>query len=301
MKKTIAIFAQEGLLLEALLAHWDAHLLNFQPVLINEDEQHNSVVFRNRPLPFLASEAVDAQSCALVIVLFAEALDASWLKNIHCPVLTDAQSQAQHAALHAAHAVPLAASLAMRYLFADVPLLQLNAVQLMSAAYFGKPAVDELASQTVKLFSAQAIKPRIFPQQCTFNVFPFTEESLQQVLLQQWSSVLDVQSIQLNLLQVPVFHGQALQLQLQLAKDNAKEVLKRWRALADVDVLEGEDAQEASMLNAAQQDGKIKLANFLLDSQDNQRVSLWLAFDDVQLFVRQGLISQAEILLKDYL
>lgn len=308
MTQSIAVFAEDSLLLEALLEAWQEtdSLQAYTPVLISKEGSGNSCLFRNKAIAFHDLAECKQKTFALAMVLAADEEAKQWLQTLDCPVIGSANALAdldyeyfsgQEKGLLAVLQSP---SIALQHVLGALECAHASAAVLMPASYFGKPAVEELASQTVNLLNAKAVTASVFQQQLSFNVFPFAEKSFSTVLQQEWRKALPVSRSHINVLQAPVFHGMALQLNLELSKAyTLAQLLDQWRANQAIAIADADE--DCSVMNAVQLDGAIQLGCVQLDEENSQALSLWLAFDDVQLFARQGLISAAELLLKHHL
>lgn len=305
MTTHIAIVAEEGLQLDALLQAWeDSSVLQaFTPVILSNRDSGNSALFRNRPLAFRALEDVDAKSLRLVLVLASDRETQHWLGQLTCPVLGDAsalqglQAQLVGVATEGVLQVPHAATIALQQLLQNLSCKTLSATVMMPASCYGKRGVDELAAQTVRLLNAQAVNTRVFDRQLTFNSYPFAKEGVAQSLKTEWQALLQASDCYAALLQMPVFHGLAMQLSVEMA--DAEAVKKLLAHIADNEGFEQpEDIEDCSIMSAVQLDGQILVSNVEVSSVNPCRVDLWMAFDDVQLSVRKGLVCAAELLLK---
>src|SRR5690554_5427590 len=89
MTQSIAVLAEDGLLLEALLEAWQEveALQAYTPVLLSESGSGNSCLFRNRPIAFNDLAHCKQSDFALAIVLTAESEAKEWLRTLSCPVI----------------------------------------------------------------------------------------------------------------------------------------------------------------------------------------------------------------------
>lgn len=305
MKKQIAVLAEEGLQLDALLQAWEESsiLQLYTPLLLSTRDSGNTALFRNRPLLLNALDEVNIADLALVLVLNADREAKAWLATVSCPVLADASVLAGLDAQMAGYAqtgklqVPQAISLALKALLAGQSCQAISATVMMPASSFGKRGVDELAAQTVRLLNAQAVNKRVFDRQLTFNSFPYAKAAAAEQLLAEWKALLNVEQCHVAMLQLPVFHGVAAQLTLEMADEKAVQQWLDHVKTTDA-LVEPDEPVDCSILSAVQLDGDIQVANIQVSSVNPCRIDLWIAFDDVQLSVRKGLIVEAELLIK---
>lgn len=302
MIKKIAVCADEGLLVDALLNVWEntEFLQDYVPFLLSERSAGNTAVFNNRGIVFHDYQAAEDEQFALVMLLNTDDAVQDFLKKVSCNVIGTGAAFA-HLSLQAPLycgqqsqflQIPDAASLAMQQLL-TAPCRSIAATLFMPASMYGQAGVEELASQTVSLLNAKAVKSRVFSQQLSFNCFAFADISLQQRLLSEWQTLLQSDVQQLAIIQAPTFHGVMLQLMLEFVDvAAAKAQLAAWsEQFAEPD-------SENSVMSAVQHDGELQLTVLEQHAGHPQFVQINVCFDDIQLFVRQGLISASEFLLK---
>lgn len=304
MSKRIAVLAEEGLVLDALLEAWadSAVLQAHPPLLLSLDDDGSTALYHNRPLAFHAFDQVDVTDIGGLLLLTNDEQCHDWLQSLTCPVIGSIsvmrgfEAQPFGEQSNGKLFIPHAASLALRCLLGDTRCDRLSAVLLLPASGFGKAGVDELASQTVRLLNAQAAPTRVFDRQLSFNGFPFVGAAeMAPMLEREWQSLSAV--CHAALIQMPVFHGVGMQLSLQLSENHQADQLVAWWQQSAQIVVEA-DAADCSIMAAAQLEGQLQLGNIRVYPDDPRRLDVWLAFDDIQLMVRQGLVSAAEFLLK---
>ncbi len=170
-------------------------------------------------------------------------------------------------------------------------------VNVESAAFYGKSAVDELASQTVNLLNSRDVDSEIFPMQLAFNMIPTStnEDFTAQLpgLLAKPDLKISAQSIV-----TASFYGLAQGVSLQLASPaSLKEVAKRLQQLSGIMVAN----QPVSPLTHCTA-GTELLINYLYQPQnDNNRLQFWLLTDAVRNGLIQNYQNILEILLKFHL
>lgn len=293
MTNKIAVFCTEGLVLDALLEHWqESEVLSaYSPVLVSEDLVGETALFKQRPIAFHSLGSLDAKDFSLVIVIEAEQASLSWLQQLSCTVLWACQSESVPS-LDKLHTVPNAEVLVLQALIGSEACNVVGTV-LLPASIHGKQGVEALASQTVSLLSAQPIKRNVFNRQLSFNAYPLDKQLYQDNIRQQLVGC----EIDLALIQVSVFHGMGMQLQLDFKSAAiASERLNDWQQNALLSL--SEPLSKVSIYQATQLESVVQLANIQQVGNAQSCVSLWVSFDDVQIFVNQGLISTAEFLLK---
>lgn len=303
----IALLASEGLLLDGVLGVWHdlPWLKGYEPVLLSAvGADGDTAMFGNRPLMFRRADELDPASVDLLLVLESPLVVEScrdWLLSLPCPVLGDWHSLAgldpRHvsaAASAGVFAVPQAPATAVTALFADADCESLTAVALLPVSVFGQAGVEELAAQTARLLNAQAVESRVFGQQIAFNCFPAA--AMQAVIRDDLKRCYADADVQVSAIQLPVFHGVALQLSVVCAEPvDAEAMVTAWQARG---VRVSADAGELSVMAAASEQGCIIAGPPRASTEDAYRLDVWLAFDDIQLYLRKSLLAAAEILLK---
>lgn len=306
------MLASEGLLLDSLLAEWQQTpgLQDYEPLLLSAVAgEGDSAMFRGRPLAFCPLEEVDRSQIAMLLVLDSALVvesAQSLLKQLACPVIGNWQNLSPLAAeaftgqqQAGFYAVPQAAATAIAMLLEHLPCESIDATMLLPASVYGRAGVEELATQTVKLLNGQAIEPGVFNQQLSFNCYPVagSDTELAEVLQRELMVTFADADVHVSGIQVPVFHGLGVQLSV-ICRDEV-DVDKLQRECRGSENLAWQtDASQCSVMAASQQQGQVVVGNVRQSQVDPYRLDAWLAFDDVQLYVRKSLLSAAQILLK---
>lgn len=312
MKPRVAVLASEGLLLDSLLDEWQGseRFRECEPLLLCVGEAAGqSAMFGNKALAFQSLEQADLSALALLIVLESSlVVEASRnvLSQLSCPVIGSRQSlQSLNPAMFDGSkalgvlAVPQAPTIAVQLLSRHFVLESVDATMLLPASLFGKQGVEELAMQTARLLNAQTVEKHLFEQQMPFNCFPLADDidAFQQQLTAEWQEMFSGADAHLSAVQVPVFHGMGMQLALVLDTPiDIPAVTKHWQAENGLNWLI--DSRQLSMISAAQDEGMISLGSVRQSPVDEYRIDLWLAFDDMRLYMRHGLLAAADFLLK---
>lgn len=296
MSKKIAVLSAEGLALEALLEHWqESEIEACSPVLLCEEHIGETVLFKQRPIAFQSHQEFAATGFDLIIAFDVDTEQQAWLEQATCPIVASFDV-AQQLDLPQVHVVANAELLALQALLADTPCTVKGSV-LMPASLHGKQGVDALASQTVDLLSGKPPKRGRLKQQLSFNAFPLDQQSYQEKLQQQLQLLNLAQSINLAAVQVSVFHGIGMQLWLEFNDAAAvAEVMAQWQSNPLLKVCSAKS--NSSIYTASQNAAVIEVAQLTVDQTSKQGISLWLAFDGIQIFIKQVLISAVQLLPK---
>lgn len=191
---------------------------------------------------------------------------------------------------------PIAVVLALLLLRvkAAAPVRRAVATVFLPVSEFGQKGMDELHEQTVNLLSFQPLPKDIFDVQVAFNlVSRYGEKALSALssvsdrILRHYKKITAgraaVPSVQV--LQPPIFHGNAISLNLQL--ETAADVAQISSALAGEHISLTPSSEEApNNVNAAGQ-GDILIA-VTPDAADPNSVWLWATADNLRLAASTG-------------
>jgi aspartate-semialdehyde dehydrogenase len=137
----------------------------------------------------------------------------------------------------------------------------------------GREAMDELHQQTVNLLSFQTLPREQYDAQVAFNVLPVLGESAKVKLLtteeqisRHYSTIggVTLASLDIELVQAPVFHGYVASVLLELDDDATVEDLERALAGDSIDLV-STDSEPPSNLSAAGQEDIMDKRSPLLD------------------------------------
>lgn len=188
-----------------------------------------------------------------------------------------------------AHPVAVVLGLLLSRLQSAVEIQRSVAVVLEPASEYGQKGMDELHQQTVNLLSFQPLPKKIFDVQVAFNMIArFGAESMQSLSSTEERIVTHFRRVaggntpapSLLTLQAPVFHSQAVGLNLQL--ENPADLAQLSNALSGEHVSIVGTTQEApNNVNAAGQNEI--LVSLLPDAFDSRSIWFWAAFDNLRI------------------
>lgn len=170
-----------------------------------------------------------------------------------------------------------------------VPVKRSVATVFLPVSEFGQKGMDELHEQTVNLLSFQQLPKDIFDVQVAFNLLSrygekavTTLSSLGDRVLRHYRKITadraTIPSVQI--LQPPIFHGNAVSLNLQL--DSAADIAQISSALAGEHISLTPSSEDApSNVNAAGQ-GNI-LVSIAPDAADPNSIWLWATSDNLRV------------------
>ncbi|MDH5354540.1 MAG: Asd/ArgC dimerization domain-containing protein [Gammaproteobacteria bacterium] len=172
-----------------------------------------------------------------------------------------------------------------------------NLVLLRSAESNGKDAAKELAGQTVELLNGREAIPSIYPQQIAFNMLPasqmhnFDNDLLKLIGKSEISCIHQV-------INVPVFHGVAISVQLEFATEVS---LEECRALLDkMNAVDLVDADTSPISHCNQSFSCV--INQVEQAEGLPRsISFWMLADPMRYGLANNYVHVTDILLKSFL
>ncbi len=315
----VAIIAQEGLALEALLEQWAETALSGVDLCLvaavpSQDVQ--TAFYAGRPLAFEAIDDMDFSDVALVLVLEKSAVveaNKDVLNRLHCPILgfmsdlsilepEPFNPKVEQKAKVLGLAQP--AVLAIKKVLQDVRCEAIDVKALYPVSFYGKEGVSELAAQTARLLNAQALEHHVFQSQMPFNYFPMAaslegqllEQSLQEQLVQAY----DTDDVHATALQMPVFHGVSLLVSVICAEvPDINKLMQYWQL--EEDIAYSDSCQTLSNYDLLQLEHRLQLGLVKQSLSDENRLDFWLGFDEAKFGVGKNMITAAEFLLKHHL
>jgi aspartate-semialdehyde dehydrogenase len=186
---------------------------------------------------------------------------------------------------------PIAVVLALLILRvkAAVPVKRAVATVFLPVSEFGQKGMDELHEQTVNLLSFQPLPKDMFDVQVAFNLISrygekavSTLSSVSERILRHYKKITDSQATipSVQVLQPPVFHGDAISLNLQL--ENTVDIAQISNALGGEHISLTPSSEEApNNVNAAGQ-GDILVA-LAPDAADPNSVWIWATADNLRV------------------
>jgi aspartate-semialdehyde dehydrogenase len=194
----------------------------------------------------------------------------------------------------AADPVAIALALLILRVKAAVPVKRAVATVFLPVSEFGQKGMDELHEQTVNLLSFQQLPKDIFDVQIAFNMVSrygdkavATLSSVTDRILRHYKKITADQAIvpSVRVVQPPIFHGNAVSLNLQL--ESAADIAQVSSAIAGEHISLTPTSEDApSNVNAAGQ-GDILVA-VTPDAADANGVWLWAASDNLRVAASIG-------------
>ena len=316
MKHQIAISHASGIAAEAILEKLPESGIELDSLFLLDNDANvgKRLPFAGGRLAVHDQQAFDFSSCALVLMPETDAEIESAALAQGCLLLShvierdspalfmmDAEMQPDIAYSDTSLRLPgaeLSCLLpALLQLNRMQSIVQLNITLMRSAEFYGKPGVDELASQTIDLLSAREARASVFPQQIAFNVFPEAVDTRLNNDLSQFLGTISYSPV-LQTLNVPIFHGIAAAVQIRFESEVALEDCRKLlEALDNLVIKKG----AASPISDCNQSFSCVISQ--LGQVPNQASSLqfWMIADPMRYGLANNYVNLTEFLLKSFL
>jgi aspartate-semialdehyde dehydrogenase len=194
-----------------------------------------------------------------------------------------------------AHPAALALALLLERLQLAAPVRFAAATLLQPASESGRAAMDELHQQTVNLLSFQALPRAIFDAQVAYNLLSGLGESSTLSL-----SAVDARvrrhydalsagrwpALALQVIQAPVFHGQAFSIAIELERPVESSALEEALSGDHVDLVLEDTDSPSNLAATGQNDVLVRLRPELGTGRSTHQASrlwLWAACDNLRL------------------
>jgi aspartate-semialdehyde dehydrogenase len=210
-------------------------------------------------------------------------------------------------------AVPASAAAAVATVAAPLDaafgLEWLGVVALYPVSASGAAGIRELAEQTRELFNQQSASPEIYSTRIAFNVLPLVDNleesgsSLEErAIVEELPLILQspALSVSATCLRVPVFYGLGVALTVTtrdpMAVEEVRQCLESAIGVRVVDDPEAVDLP-APATDAVSQDD-VLVGRIRRSGDDDRRLELWLASDNLRLGQALPMVQLAEILVE---
>ena len=173
----------------------------------------------------------------------------------------------------------------------------INVTFLRSAEFHGKAGVEELASQTISLLNSQSVEPSIYTSQIAFNLLPAAvdpniENDIRQFLGNNSCSIA-MQSVN-----VPVFHGLVMAVQLRFA--SAVNLDDSGRQLAGLDKLTVSKAT-GGPISDSNQSFSCTVSQLEQVPDQPSNLQFWIITDPLRYGLANNYVNVTDFLLKSLL
>lgn len=201
---------------------------------------------------------------------------------------------------------------ALKSIHDAVKITRINVATYQAVSGTGKPAIEELASQTAALLNAKEVTVKTYPKQIAFNVLPqidvfldndYTKEEMKMV----WETrkIFEDDDILVNptAVRVPVFfgHSEAIHIETRekISADYAKELLNAAPGVVVVD--DREDGGYPTAVTEGVNTDPVYVGRIREDISHHSGLNMWVVADNVRKGAALNSIQIAEVLISDYL
>ncbi len=202
----------------------------------------------------------------------------------------------------------VALATALAPLHALVPLERVEVATYQAVSGSGRPAMDELAGETVAMLSGKPPRGRAFGRQMAFNVIPQIDlieddgaSREERRLWEETRSLLGSPGLAINAtaVRVPVFFGHSLAVHAAftrpLSPPQALEVLRRG---SGIEVIEADSsAQFPTPATLARAPDRVYVGRVRADPTRDRALNFWVVADNVRKCAAHNAVSIAHILV----
>ena len=193
-----------------------------------------------------------------------------------------------------------------------VKITRINVCTYQAVSGTGKPAIEELASQTAALLNGKEAKAKVYPKQIAFNVIPqidvfqengYTKEEMKMVWETQ--KILEDDDILVNptAVRVPVFYGHSEAVHIEtrdkITADYATELLSNTEGVVVID--SRTDGGYPTAVSEGANSDPVYVGRIREDISHSNGLNLWVVADNVRKGAALNSIQIAEVLIRDYL
>lgn len=201
---------------------------------------------------------------------------------------------------------------ALKPIYDAVGIERINVATYQAVSGTGKEAIEELAAQTAKLLSGQAIECEIYPKQIAFNVLPhidtfedngYTREEMKMV----WETrkIFNDPRIQVNptCVRVPVFfgHSEAVHIETvdKITVEQARSLLEKAPGVTVMD--ERTDGGYPTAVTESAGADSVFVGRIREDISHPRGLDMWIVADNVRKGAALNSVQIAESLVSTYL
>ena len=190
---------------------------------------------------------------------------------------------------------------------------RVNATLLRAVSEIGRKGIDELSAQSIALFNLKPIKREHFDEQIAFNVLPHAchasanhigeKDGFVDQLQIELQKVMQDDALLLNasLVQVPVFYGHSMTLQLEFSDEVPINTLQDLISQSsELNLVKKGASRPNSVTDAVNQKG-VYIGGLRPDPTWKSGINLWVTADNIHQGAAINGVQLAEILVKDYL
>ena len=189
---------------------------------------------------------------------------------------------------------------------------RVNVVTMQAVSGQGQAGVEELAGQAAAMFNLKPIERKVFPAQIAFNLIPqignfFDDGSTREEMKLSWEvqKLLGEDSLKINAtaVRVPVFHGHAMAVHLEMGSDLDAEAARRLlQASPGIEIIDELEAggYPTPVADVVGQDA-VFVGRIRKDMTNSKGLDLWVVADNIRKGAALNSVQIAESLIKEYL
>lgn len=189
---------------------------------------------------------------------------------------------------------------------------RINVVTLQAVSDGGRPAIDELAAQTVALLSMQQTHNEIYPKRIAFNALPqigefeangYTNSEMKLLWESQKLLANSAMVVNATAVCVPVFHGHSLAVHVETAvKMDARQARALLEATPGVTVMDSpEPGGYPTAVSEAAGSDDVFVGRIREDISHPRGLDLWIVADNIRRGAAMNGVQIVEILVKKYM
>jgi len=186
-----------------------------------------------------------------------------------------------------------------------VGIERINVCTYQAVSGTGKPAMEELASQTANLLNAKKVETQVYPKQIAFNALPhgYTKEEMKMVW--ETKKIMGDDKIVVNptAVRIPVFFGHSeachIETREKISAEQVSELLKNAPGVELLD--ERDDGGYPTAVTEAAGSDAVYVGRVREDISHARGINLWVVSDNVRKGAATNSVQIAECLVKDYL
>ncbi len=191
-------------------------------------------------------------------------------------------------------------------------ITRINVCTYQAVSGSGKPAIEELASQTAQLLNGKEAKVDVYPKQIAFNVIPqidvfqengYTKEEMKMVW--ETNKIMEDDDILVNptAVRVPVFfgHSEAIHIETRdkISAEYATELLQNTDGVEVID--KREDGGYPTAVSEGANSDAVYVGRIREDISHSNGLNMWVVADNVRKGAALNSIQIAEVLIRDYI
>lgn len=198
---------------------------------------------------------------------------------------------------------------ALKPIYDAVGIERINVATYQSVSGSGKPAIDELAQQTMALLGNKEVITNVYPYQIAFNVLPqidvaqdngYTKEEMKMVWETQ--KIFNDKTIKVNptAVRVPVFYGHSEAIHIEtkekISATKARELLSQAPGITVMDDL-ASDVYPSAFKQGVNQDS-VFVGRIREDISHPRGLDLWVVADNTRKGAALNAVQIAEMICK---